>query len=109
MEGSPVIAARSGIEYLRGRPSHNLLMYLIEDDPKQVEQLEVSLKPLQPYPPNLEVNVRRADSRSYIPELVRKLGPSLPAFILMDPYGHPLPVPVINQFLARRRTEVRSI
>jgi len=81
-------------------------MYLIEDDPKQVERLEVSLKHLQPYPHNLTAKVIRADSRSHIPNLLEGLRTLAPSFFLIDPYGHPLPLSVINRILQRDRTEV---
>jgi three-Cys-motif partner protein len=104
--GSPVIAVQSAIEFLGTRPGHELIMYLVEDDSKQVERLEASLQPLQPYPRNLQVHVRCADSRRYIPNLLRDVVPSVPSFFLVDPYGHPLAVPVINDILRRDRTEV---
>src|SRR5713226_5174291 len=50
--GSPVIAVTEAIEFLRARASQTLLMYLIEDDPRQVESLRASLLHLQPYPKN---------------------------------------------------------
>jgi three-Cys-motif partner protein len=103
--GSPVIAVKEAIEFLQSRGGQSLVMYLIEDDSKQVERLEASLKPLQPYPKNLTVNVRCADSRSYIPNLLESLGRLAPSFFLIDPYGHPLPLPVINKILRRERTE----
>jgi three-Cys-motif partner protein len=103
--GSPVIAVEGAIEFLRTRGGQSLVMYLIEDKPRQVERLEVSLKHLQPYPKNLIVNVRCADSRFYVPNLLEKLGTHAPSFFLIDPYGHPLPIPVINGILQRGRTE----
>jgi three-Cys-motif partner protein len=104
--GSPVIAVQSAIEFLQNRSAQSLLMYLIDDDPKQVERLEASLNHLQPYPGNLAVNVRCADSRSYISTLLESLRILAPSFFLIDPYGHPLPLPVINRILQRNRTEV---
>lgn len=103
--GSPVIAVKRAIEFLKSRGGQSLLMYLIEDDPKQVQRLETSLKQLQPYPKNLIVNVRCADSRSYVPSLLESLSTRAPSFFLIDPYGHPLPLPVINNILRRERTE----
>jgi three-Cys-motif partner protein len=103
--GSPVIAVKEAIEFLQGARGQSLLVYLIEDDPKQVERLEASLKRLQPYPQNLRVNVRCADSRSCVPDLVETFGALAPSFFLIDPYGHPLPLPVINRILRRERTE----
>ncbi|HET7258143.1 MAG TPA: three-Cys-motif partner protein TcmP [Candidatus Acidoferrum sp.] len=103
--GSPVIAVKAGIEFLKSRAEQSLGMYLIDDDPAQVQLLERSLSALQPYPKNLTVEVKWADSRSYIPELLENLRIAEPAFFLIDPYGHPLSVPVINDVLRRNRTE----
>ena len=80
-------------------------MYLVEDDPRQVSRLEASLEQLKPYPERLSVNVRCADSRSHIPDLIRSLRTLAPSFFLIDPYGHPLPVPTINNILRLDRTE----
>jgi three-Cys-motif partner protein len=90
--GSPVIAVKGAIDFLKGRTSQSLLMYLIEDDPRQVERLRANLQSLQPYPKNLAVNVCCADSRSYVPDLIRSLKTVSPSFFLIDPYGHPLPI-----------------
>ncbi len=103
--GSPVIAVKEAIEFLNSRRGQNLTMFLIEDDPKQVERLEASLKNLQPYPEGLSVNVSCVDSRSYISNLLENLDTHDPSFFLIDPYGHPLPLPMINKILQRERTE----
>ena len=78
--GSPVIAVEEAIEFLRTRANQSLVMYLLDDKREHVEQLENSLKRLQPYPQNLAVNVRCVDSRSYIQDLLgslNTLGPSV--------------------------------
>lgn len=103
--GSPVIAVKSAVEFLQHRQGQSLLMYLIDDDPEQVAQLELSLEHLRPYPQNLTVSVLCADSRSYIPDLLARVGTPVPSFFLVDPYGHPLPLSVINDILCRQRTE----
>lgn len=104
--GSPIIAVKSGLEFLKSHRGQRLRMFLIDDDSEQVGRLNASLKQLQPYPEGLLVDVRCADSRSYLPDLLERLSPLAPAFFLIDPYGHPLPVPVINRILHRRQTEV---
>src|SRR6185437_7057688 len=104
--GSPIIAVKAGIELLDRRKGQRLRMYLIEDHANQVRRLEKVLKSLQPYPENLTVEVKLADSRRYIPDLVERLGSFGPAFFLIDPYGHPLSIPVINGILSHGRTEI---
>jgi three-Cys-motif partner protein len=103
--GSPIIAVKQAIEFLKQRTSQTVLMHLIEDDQRQVESLRSSLRTLQPYPENLSVNVHCADSRSFVPDLLHKIGTQSPSFFLIDPYGHPLPIPVVNTILNRGRTE----
>ena len=103
--GSPIIAVNSAIDYLRVRQNQRLAMYLIDDDKVQVEELRRNLGSLQPYPPNLAVNLQGADSKTFIAELLNKVDQLCPSFFLIDPYGHPLPIPTINSILRRDRTE----
>lgn len=103
--GSPIIAVNSAIEYLRSHPTQRLIMCLIEDDRDQVLELEKKVANLQPYPSNLTVNINCADSKKLVPELLSKIDRLCPSFFLIDPYGHPLPIPTINSILRRDRTE----
>ncbi|MCL5286836.1 MAG: three-Cys-motif partner protein TcmP [Acidobacteria bacterium] len=105
VKGSPVIAVEAAIKLVRSRHVESLLLHLVDNEPRQVERLETHLKDLQPYPPNLTVTVTCADSRSFVPKLLQDLHPQVPAFFFIDPYGHPLPLPVINRILRRERTE----
>ena len=106
VEGSPVIAVREAAKIVQGGAVRNLLLYLVEDRPEQVERLNIRLNALKPYPGNLEVKVRCADSHSFVPALLPHLGSRVPAFFFIDPYGHPLPLPVIRKILGRQSTEV---
>jgi three-Cys-motif partner protein len=106
VKGSLVIAVEEGIKLIRSGHVQRLCLHLVDEDRKQVERLEASLKYLEPYPPNLTVNVACEDSRIFVPNLLRSLDSQTPAFFLIDPYGHPLPVPLIRTILHRKRTEV---
>jgi three-Cys-motif partner protein len=106
VEGSPVIAVQGAAKLVRGGAVKNLLLYLVDDRPEQIERLKTRLNDQQPYPGNLEVNVRCADSRTFVPALLTHLGSRVPAFFFIDPYGHPLPLPVIRKILTRQSTEV---
>lgn len=106
VEGSAVIAAREAIHFAEAHRQHDLAIYLIDDDRQQIDRLETRLRGLQPYPRNLVVETVCNDSRSFIPSLLGKLGPRVPIFFLIDPYGHPLPLPIIRGILKRDRTEV---
>jgi three-Cys-motif partner protein len=106
VDGSPVIAVKSAKEYLASHSGHQLDMYLVDDAITQLAMLERVLGTVEPFPGNLRVHLRLADSREYIPGLIASLPEESPIFVLVDPYGHPLPIPVINQILQRNRTEV---
>jgi three-Cys-motif partner protein len=106
VKGSPIIAVEEAIKLVKDKHVQRLLLHLVDDDSRQVERLEVSLKDLQPYPGSLTVKVTCANSRSFVPEMLRALRSQVPAFFLIDPYGHPLPLSVIRNILRRPRTEV---
>src|SRR5579859_4013976 len=106
VEGSAVIAVKEAIKFARDKNSHDLVLYLVDDNRHQVSRLQTRLKPLQPYPKNLSVEVSCADSKFFVPSLLRNLNSRMPAFFLIDPYGHPLPLPIIRTILHRERTEV---
>jgi three-Cys-motif partner protein len=105
VEGSPVIAVREAIALVQRHHVQKLLLYLIDEDQRQVSQLEGCLRSMQPYPPNLAVEVTRGDAGSLVPQFLSRLADRAPAFLLIDPYGHPLPLPMIRDILQRPRTE----
>lgn len=106
VEGSPVIAVKEAIKLVQSGHVRSLLLHLMDDKPKEVERLKGRLKDMEPYPRNLTVEVSCADSRSLVPNLLQGLPSRVPAFFLIDPYGHPLPLSVIRTILRRQRTEV---
>jgi three-Cys-motif partner protein len=104
--GSPVIAVRVATEYCNAYPRRTMFVILIESKPRQVERLKRHLSPLLPYPANLRVSVRPEDSARAVPDMLARMPPAYPAFFMIDPYGHPLSVPVINDMLRRDKAEV---
>jgi three-Cys-motif partner protein len=105
VDGSPVIAVRAAKEFLETHPNHSLNILLTENNEHQAQQLEQQLEPLKPYPKNLSVNPLTEDSKTFIPDLLSKIPSLAPSFFMIDPYGHPLTLPVINNILSRQRTE----
>jgi three-Cys-motif partner protein len=105
VDGSPVIAVKAAKSFLETRPNHSLHILLTENNEQQAQQLEQQLGPLKPYPQNLNVNLLVEDSKSFIPDLLSKIPALAPSFFMIDPYGHPLTLPVINNILSHQRTE----
>lgn len=79
VKGSPVIAVEEAIRLVQGRHVQSLLLHLVDNEPEQVEQLKSRLKGMQPYPRNLTVEISCTDSRSLVPDLLRKLDSRVPA------------------------------
>ena len=60
---------------------------------------------LTPFPKNLNFELLVEDSKTFIPDLLSKVPSLAPSFFMIDPYGHPLGLPIVNQILTRQRTE----
>ena len=108
VDGSPIIAVKAGKEFATKNPGKNLGVVLVDDDDEQMNQLGTCLKSTHPYPPNLVVQTRMANSRGLIPGIVAQIKKrqSAASFFLVDPYGHPLSIPVMNDILALPRSEL---
>src|ERR1700722_2701606 len=93
VDGAPIIAVREAATLVGSGRVKSLLLYLVDADLQQVDRLKAGLHDLQPYPRNLRVEIICADSRTVVPNLLHDLPQRVPAFFLIDPYGHPLSLP----------------
>jgi three-Cys-motif partner protein len=102
VDGSPIIAVRAGKEFAERNRGKKLGLVLVEDDAAQLRQLRGCLSSTLPYPENFKVATRLADSRELIPKVIGgiRARKSAPSFFLVDPYGHPLSIPMMNDILA---------
>jgi three-Cys-motif partner protein len=105
VDGSPVIAVKTAKSFLTTRPSHSLDILLTEKGKQQAQILDSQLAPLKPYPKSLNVDLLAEDSKTFIPDLLSKIPKLAPSFFMIDPYGHPMTLPVINDILSRQQTE----
>jgi len=107
VEGSPLIAIREGIKFAQRSDERSLALYLVDDDPQQVQRLRAKIESseLPSYPKNLNVKILCKDSRSFVPGFLERVDLTIPAFFLIDPYGHPLPIPIVKGILRRKRAE----
>ncbi len=108
VDGSPIIAVKAAKAFAERQAARKLGVILIEDDPAQFEQLKHRLSSTLPYPENLKVAPRLGDSRGVVPKVVSGIRSRQPAasFFLVDPYGHPLSIPTMNDMLALPRSEL---
>jgi three-Cys-motif partner protein len=108
VDGSPIIAVNAGKEFATKNPGKKLGIVLVDDDGEQFNQLCAYLKSTEPHPPNLKVRPRLANTRGLIPAIVEQIKKrqSAASFFLVDPYGHPLSIPIMNDILALPRSEL---
>ena len=105
VDGSPMIAVRAAKRFLLIRPDHFITLVLIEKGAANVRLLEKHLEELKPYPTQLSVEVFAADSKTLVPDLLSQTPELAPSFFMVDPYGHPMSIPIINEVLSRPKTE----
>jgi three-Cys-motif partner protein len=82
-----------------------MTVILVEKDEKQRASLEAELKRVQPYGQGLQVHVVAEDVKEFVPKLLGQVPNLAPSFFMVDPYGHPLTVPILNDILNRPQTE----
>ena len=105
VDGSPVIAAKTAIDYLSRNPSKRMNLYFVDDDENHRRTLDARLGELRPFPEQLKVEVIAGDAKDEVPNLLTKASSLGPAFFFVDPYGHPLTIPILNRILRLPRTE----
>ena len=107
VDGSPIIATKAGKEFATANPGKKLGLVLVEDDAAQLKQLKGGLDLTLPYPANFQVVTKLADSREIIPRVIGGIkARKSPSFFLVDPYGHPLSIPMMNDILALPHSEL---
>jgi three-Cys-motif partner protein len=108
VDGSPIIAVKAGKEFAEKNPGKKLGIVLVEDDAAQLEHLTDCLNATHPHPENFKVAIKLADSRAIVPRVIAgiKARKSAPSFFLVDPYGHPLSIPTMNDILTMPRSEL---
>lgn len=105
VEGSPVIAVRSAIDFVNSNSTKRVSVTLVERDNHQLKKLEASLNPFKPYPEGVTVNIVAEDANQFIPSLIKLGQDDAPSFYYIEPYGHPLTIPIINKLLEKPRKE----
>lgn len=103
VEGSPVIAVRAAKNFLAKTQSHVINLLLVENSESQRASLEAELKKHQPYGEGLNVYLLNADAKDYLTRGLANAKKLAPSFFFVDPYGHPLTIPILKEILAHPR------
>ncbi len=104
VEGSPIIAVQTAKQFLQSSPTRKMSIVLFEDDPEQYVSLERELVKTRPYGERLDVRLLPYDAKQAVPSELSKMA-FVPTFFMIDPYAHPLTIPIINSMLRREKTE----
>ncbi len=104
-EGSPLIILRKAVEVCRSE-TLRLVAFFVEKDASSAERLQSEIQSTFPKLHNVSWRVFNEDAHDFIPKLLEAMPEALPSFFFIDPYGHPLSIPVMNQILSRRRSEI---
>lgn len=105
-EGSPLIAVRAAKDFLAKNPRHQLNLVFAERDDEARARLEPQTRTLAPFPSGLRVQIIAEDSAEFVPRLLADAKGLAPSFFFIDPYGHPLALPIIRSILVEPRAEV---
>jgi three-Cys-motif partner protein len=105
VDGSSIIAVWAAKGYLARSAGKEMNVILVERNDRQRASLEKELNRCQPYPQGLHVYIYAEDVREFVPKVLEHAPNLAPSFFMVDPYGHPLTIPILNQILGRPRME----
>lgn len=109
--GSPLVAIRSAKEYVRKSPGSKLLLGFIEKNSRKASVLRDTLAKEPNIPRSIQYFILEEDAQDAIERLVTKVKESsgrrlVPTFFFVDPYGHPISIPVMRNLLELPQTEI---
>lgn len=108
-EGSPLIAIRKAYEVSRSPTYRGLKfqMIFVEKNQETAHLLQQRIRKRFPnFPENIRWYVLNENAHDFIPMLIEKLPEGIPAFFFVDPFGHPLTIPVMNEILSVPKREI---
>lgn len=103
--GSPIIALKAAKEYLQIRQDAELVLIFVEKNEDSSARLNEVVNLHRPLPKRLHLYVQEEDAKDFVETLMEKASSIIPSFFMIDPYGHPLTIPIINEILSKPRTE----
>ena len=103
--GSPIIAIEAATNYVAQAAGRQMTLILVEKAEKERASLEAELAKRCPFHPGIQVHLLAEDATEFIPELLQQVPTLAPTFFMVDPYGHPLTIPILNDILRRPQAE----
>lgn len=111
LPGSPLMALRLAVDYVGKHPGHSLDLEFVEKDADTALRLERALAAEPSLPLSVVWRVFPEDAEDFVSRLTARIrssqgGRTVPTFVFVDPYGHPITIPAIRQLLSLDKVEV---
>jgi len=104
-EGSPLLILRKAREIVKDSNNYfSIIAIFVEKDSQATEALRSRIP--TDLPTTVQAHVFNEDAHDFVPELLKTLPEGMPAFFFIDPYGHPLSIPVMNKILSLPKKEI---
>jgi three-Cys-motif partner protein len=108
LPGSPQQAVGIATSLVNKTKELSLTLGFIERDEVKAARLRADLTSVAT-PPGLKCSVLAGDARDLVDQVLKALQSrtgTVPTLFFVDPYGHPLPVPILKRLLAIPKAEV---
>jgi len=109
VEGSPLIIAKEAYKLIKSNAPLSLSLIFVEKDKKRAEKLEENLKNNIVKNYRLNFMVFNQDITQIVSDIKKSIPENYPAFYFIDPYGHPLSIPIINEIMSQHKREILLI
>ncbi len=111
LPGSPLIALKQALDYVAARPGAERILFFVERDHATAERLRALLAAECPNPPSsVSYHIFERTAQAFVDDLLARVDQTgrrlVPSFFFVDPYGHPITVPVMRRILRVPRTEI---
>lgn len=112
LPGSPLVALDTATKYVQKHPDKSLLLGFIEKNHGVAERLRKELlERSHALPASISYFVEEQDAQDFTQRLASSIGESrtgrgIPRFFFIDPYGHPISIPIMRDLLTLGKTEI---
>ncbi len=111
LPGSPQIAVDVARQHVESHRNCSLVLGFVEKDHRTADALRAVLPPRSSLPPKVSYTIFEESAQDFVQSLISTAtqggsGTIIPTFFFVDPYGHPISVPVMRKLLSLQRTEL---
>ena len=104
--GSPLIILKEAKKLIKENRVKNFILIFIEMNEEKAKLLENILAATPDSRKNINYHIYTRDAKDATSEILKIIPPNWPAFFFVDPFWHPIPLPIIREILSQPRREV---